>query len=49
VQVPLDATHTFDATTPDGVVVTADELSRATAANLHSAGFAKITTTKELL
>jgi nicotinamidase-related amidase len=49
VQVPIDATHTFDATTPDGVVVTADELSRATAANLHSAGFAKITTTKELL
>lgn len=49
VQVALDATHTFDATTPDGAVVTADELTRATAANLHSGRFAKITTTKEVL
>jgi nicotinamidase-related amidase len=49
VKVPIDATHTFDATTPDGVVVTADELSRATAANLHSGQFAEVTTTKAVL
>jgi nicotinamidase-related amidase len=49
VKVALDATHTFDATTPDGVVVTADELSRATAANLHSGRFAEVTTTKAVL
>jgi nicotinamidase-related amidase len=49
VRVPLDATHTYDATTPDGVVVTADELSRATAANLHSGQFAEVTSTKAVL
>lgn len=49
VKVAIDATHTYDATTPDGVVVTADELARATAANLHSGGFAEVTTTKAVL
>jgi nicotinamidase-related amidase len=31
----LDATHTFDRLGPDGTLVTADELARATAASLH--------------
>ena len=31
----LDATHTFDRTAPDGSTVTAEELSRVTATNLH--------------
>ncbi len=31
----LDATHTFDRPGPDGQVVTADELARVTATNLH--------------
>jgi nicotinamidase-related amidase len=31
----LDATHTFDRRGPDGTLLTADELARATAANLH--------------
>jgi nicotinamidase-related amidase len=35
VLVALDATHTYDATTPSGRLITADELTDATAANLH--------------
>jgi nicotinamidase-related amidase len=31
----LDATHAFDRTGPDGITLTADELSRTTATNLH--------------
>jgi nicotinamidase-related amidase len=31
----LDATHAFDRAGPDGETLTADELSRATATNLH--------------
>ena len=31
----LDATHTFDRPDPFGGVVTADELARVTATNLH--------------
>jgi nicotinamidase-related amidase len=31
----LDATHTFDRQDPDGGTVTADELARVTATNLH--------------
>lgn len=31
----LDATHTFDRQHPDGTLVTADDISRATAASLH--------------
>jgi nicotinamidase-related amidase len=44
----LDATHTFDRTGPDGTVMTADELARATATNLHGE-FAEVLTTAELL
>lgn len=44
----LDATHTFDRRTPDGQVVTADELARATAANLHGE-FATVVSTDDLV
>jgi nicotinamidase-related amidase len=44
----LDATHTFDRTGPDGAVVSADELARATAASLHGE-FATVTTTADLV
>ncbi len=45
----IDATFTFDAAGPDGAVVTADELARATAANLHDGGFARVVRTGDLL
>jgi nicotinamidase-related amidase len=44
----LDATHTFDRAAPDGTVVTADELARVTATNLHGE-FATVVTTADLL
>ncbi len=44
----LDATHTFDLTGPDGETITADELARVTAANLHGE-FATVVTTEELV
>jgi nicotinamidase-related amidase len=44
----LDATHTFDRTGPDGRTMTADELARATATNLHGE-FATVTSTADLL
>ncbi|HEY6759783.1 MAG TPA: cysteine hydrolase family protein [Baekduia sp.] len=44
----LDATHTFDRAGPDGTVMTADELARATATNLHGE-FADVVATAELL
>jgi nicotinamidase-related amidase len=44
----LDATHTFDRTGPDGATMTADELARATATNLHDE-FATVVRTVELL
>ena len=44
----LDATHTFDRTGPDGTVVTAAELSRVTATNLHDE-FAQVVRTADLL
>jgi nicotinamidase-related amidase len=44
----LDATHTFDRTTPGGQVVTADELARTTATNLHGE-FATVMTTQQVL
>lgn len=44
----LDATHTFDRAGPDGIVVTADELARVTATNLHGE-FATIVSTQQLL
>ncbi len=43
----LDATHTFDRTGPDGTVMSADELARATATQLHEE-FAAIVSTAEL-
>jgi nicotinamidase-related amidase len=49
VQVPLDATHTFDLDCPDGDVVTADELVRITATNLQGGGFATVTSTADVL
>ncbi|WP_344684257.1 MULTISPECIES: cysteine hydrolase family protein [Actinomycetes] len=44
----LDATHTFDRVGPDGRVLTADELVRATATNLHGE-FATVVSTRDLL
>jgi nicotinamidase-related amidase len=44
----LDATHTFDRTGPDGLTMTADELARATAVNLHGE-FATVASAGELV
>jgi nicotinamidase-related amidase len=44
----IDATHTFDRTGPDGTVMTADELARATATSLHGE-FATVVRTEDLL
>ena len=44
----LDATGTIDRAGPDGVVVTAAELTRATAASLHGE-FATVVTTADVL
>jgi nicotinamidase-related amidase len=49
VTVALDATCTFDLAGPDGTVLTADELARATATNLHGGGFAVISSTKDVI
>jgi nicotinamidase-related amidase len=49
VVVALDATRTFDLAGPDGTVLTADELTRATAVNLHGGGFARVLTTAQVL
>ncbi|MER8185362.1 cysteine hydrolase family protein [Kitasatospora sp. NPDC094015] len=46
---PIDAMHTFAMAGPDGVTVPAAELSRATAAALHTMRFAKVVGTAELL
>jgi nicotinamidase-related amidase len=43
----LDATHAFDRAGPDGVVLTADELARATATNLYGE-FGRVVTTATL-
>jgi nicotinamidase-related amidase len=43
-----DAMHTFDATGPDGVVISADEITRATVASLFDGDFAKISSTREI-
>lgn len=45
----IDAMHTFDAFGPDGEVVTAEELTRATSASLHHGGFARVLRTADLL
>ena len=47
VRLVLDATHTFDRRGPDGVVVTADELARATAASIHGE-FAAVVSTRDV-
>ena len=44
----IDATHTFDRTGPDGAVLSADELARATATSLHGE-FATVVRTKGLV
>jgi nicotinamidase-related amidase len=44
----LDATHTFDRLGPDGTVVSAEDLTRATAASLHDE-FATVVSTADLL
>lgn len=44
----IDATHTFDRTGPDGTLMTAAELARATATNLHGE-FATVVGTADLL
>ncbi len=49
VTLAIDATFTFDLAGPDGSVLTADELARATATNLHGGGFARVITTKDVL
>lgn len=45
----IDAMHTFDARDPDGATVPAEALTRATAANLHHGGFARVVRTSALL
>ncbi|AXK36657.1 cysteine hydrolase [Streptomyces armeniacus] len=49
VVVPIDATYTFGDTGPGGEHLTADELSLATAVNLHGGGFARVVSTAEVL
>lgn len=49
VTLPIDATYTFDAKGPDGTVLSADQLAAATAANLHDGGFARVTTTAQVV
>jgi nicotinamidase-related amidase len=44
----LDATHTFDMKAMDGSTITADELARVTATNLHGE-FATVVSTADLL
>jgi nicotinamidase-related amidase len=44
----LDATHTFNRNAPDGTIVSADELARATAASLQGE-FASVVSTRDLL
>ncbi|MCO5998535.1 cysteine hydrolase family protein [Actinoallomurus rhizosphaericola] len=46
---PIDAMHTFDAVGPDGETVTAEELTRATAASLHHGRFARVLRTADVL
>jgi nicotinamidase-related amidase len=44
----IDATHTFDRTGPDGATLTADQLTAATATNLHGE-FARVVHTADLV
>lgn len=45
----LDAMHTFDLEGPEGEIMTADELTRATATSLHGGGFARVLATDEVV
>ncbi|HWM74087.1 MAG TPA: cysteine hydrolase family protein [Nocardioides sp.] len=45
---PLDATHTFDRRSPSGELITADELVKVTATNLHDE-FATVCATSDLV
>lgn len=49
VVVPLDATYTFAETGPDGERLSAEEITRATAVNLHALGFARVVRTADVL
>jgi nicotinamidase-related amidase len=49
VTLAIDATHTFDLEGPGGIRLSAAELARATAVNLHGGGFAKVVTTDDVL
>jgi nicotinamidase-related amidase len=44
----IDATHTFDDTSPDGTLITAEDFARTTAANLDT-GFGRVVSTADLL
>lgn len=44
-----DAMHTFDATGPDGVVISANEITRSTVASLFDGEFAKIAATMDVV
>ena len=48
VRFAIDATHTFDMAGPDGETVSADDLTRATAASLHGE-FADVVRTQDVL
>jgi nicotinamidase-related amidase len=49
VLLPIDAAHTFDLAGPDGAVLSAEELTRATATSLHGGGFARVVRTAEVV
>jgi len=49
VTVAIDATHTFDLEGPAGIRLSAAELARATAVNLHGGGFAQVVTTDNVV
>lgn len=44
----IDATHTFDRTGPDGIVIPAEDVARMTAANLHGE-FATVLATQAVI
>jgi nicotinamidase-related amidase len=49
VTLAIDATHTFHLEGPGGIRLSAAELARATAVNLHGGGFAQVVTTDDVL
>jgi nicotinamidase-related amidase len=46
---PADAMHTFDLAGPDGTVLSAEELTRATVTTLHGGGFARVVPTADVV